>query len=81
MPAQSWPVTIRVRYERSAQKIPDGASFPLVNSLFEQAPSEIFLDEFGVSEDAIELTLVFGEEPVLRTGNLAFLWLPVRSPP
>lgn len=75
MPEQSWSFTVRVRYQESAQSVPDGATGPSVSSLFDQAQADIWLNETGDTAGDVSRTFAFGEEPVLHTGAAPTLWL------
>jgi hypothetical protein len=75
MPPQTWAGTITVQYEPGAQIVPDGTDVPDVRSLFDQAPADVWLDIAGTTDTSLPLTLRFGDEPVLRTGEEATLWL------
>jgi hypothetical protein len=81
MPPQSWPVSIRVRYQPGVQETPDGAAVPDIQSLFSQAMADIWLTESGVTDTVLALDFKFGEKPVLRTDDRAYLWLSASASP
>lgn len=75
MGAQTWPYTVRILYQESAQTIPAGASAPNFSTLFNQAPAQIWLNEAGDTTSTLSQTFTYGTEPVLRTGAAPTLWL------
>lgn len=72
---QQWPVTLRARYEPSAQAALPGAALPALNSLFAQAAASLWPTEMATAVPQLTFTLIFGQELVLRTGTLSTLWV------
>jgi hypothetical protein len=67
---QAWDVTIRVRYRRSAQVLPDNrARFPDLGSILTQPPAQILTSEAGPALPSLAGRLVFGQEMVLKTSS------------
>lgn len=75
MEPQTWPFSVRIQYQESAQNIPYGASAPDINTLFNQAPADIWLNETGDTTGELAELFTYGEEPVLHTGLSPTLWL------
>jgi hypothetical protein len=79
---QSWPVTIRVRYQPSALEYPGGVSPPDLRSVLAQAPAALWNQapaSAGVALASLPATLVFDQELVLRTQDESVLLVSAGS--
>jgi len=81
---QSWPITLRVRYQPSVLSFPPGASLPELRSVLAQAPAAIWTQRAappGQALASLPATLVFGEELTLRTAGDSVLLVGLGSLP
>jgi hypothetical protein len=76
VPHQSWPLTMRVRYQPSSLSFPPGSSLPDLRSVLAQAPAAIWTQRAvppGQAVSQIGVTLVFGQEVVMRSAGESVL--------
>jgi hypothetical protein len=81
---QSWPVTLRVRYQPSALSFPAAGRLPELRTVLAQAPAAIWTERAvppGQTVAALSATLLFGQELVMRSGGEAGLLVGLGSLP
>jgi hypothetical protein len=84
MPQQSWPLTVRVRYQPSALSLPPESSLPDLRGVLAQAPAAIWTQRAvppGQAVSQMGATLVFGQELVMRSAGESVLLVGPGSPP
>lgn len=72
---QQWTVTLRARYEPTAQTVLSGTSLPTLNSLFAQTAATLWPTTSGTAVPQLTFTLIYGQELVLHTSPLSTLWV------
>jgi hypothetical protein len=65
----SWPASVRVRFDRAAQVVLAPDLPPDLASLFGQAPAPIWASAAGPPDTELGVTLVLGQDAVLRTDD------------
>lgn len=81
---QSWPLTIRVRYQPSALVFSGGSPFPELRSVLSQAPAAVWSARAappGQAASETSTTLVFGQELVMRSEQESVLLISPGSMP
>jgi hypothetical protein len=81
---QSWPVTLRVRYQPSVLSFPAGSRLPELRSVLAQAHAAIWTERAvppGQTLPALSANLVFGQELVMRSTGEAVLLIGLGSLP
>jgi len=81
---QSWPLTLRVRYQPSVVSLPSGSSLPELRSVLAQAPAVIWMQQAsppGIAQSSLAATLVFGQQLTMRSvGDSVLLISPGSLP-
>jgi hypothetical protein len=81
---QSWPITLRVRYQPSILSFPAGSSLPELRSVLAQAPAAIWTQRAsppGQALASLSATLVFGQELTMRSAQESVLLIGLGSLP
>jgi hypothetical protein len=84
MAQQSWPITLRIRYQPSALSFPPGSILPELRSVLAQSPAAIFTQRTvppGQAVTSLAATLVFGQELVMRSALESVLLVGLGSLP
>jgi len=84
MAQQSWPITLRIRYQPSALSFPPGTVLPELRSVLAQSPAAIFIQRAmppGQALASLPATLVFGEELTMRSAGESLLLVSLGSLP
>jgi hypothetical protein len=79
---QSWPVTLRIRYQPSALSFPQNSRLPELRSVLAQARAQIWTDPTSATGQILsELTaiLVYGQTLTLRSGTGSTLLVSLGS--
>lgn len=66
---QRWPISVRVRYQPSAQVVPPGSDMPELSSIFAQEFAPIHPTAAAPAVFALAENLEFGSELVLRSAH------------
>ena len=72
---QEWELTIRVLYNPTTLTELTGTEVPHLHSILDQAAGTIWPTESGPPVSSWLTDLTFGQELVMRTGNLSYLWV------
>lgn len=84
VPQQSWPLTVRVRYQPSVLSFPPGSSQPELRSVLAQAPATIWTQRAsppGQAVASLSSTLIFGQELVMSSAGESVLLVGLGSLP
>lgn len=84
VPQQSWPVTVRVRYQPSALSFPPGSRVPEMRSVLAQAPAVIWTQRAappGQAVASLPATLIFGQQLVIQSAQESELLIGLGSLP
>jgi hypothetical protein len=81
---QSWPLTLRVRYQPSVVSFTSGSSLPELRSVLAQAPAAIWTQRAsppGIAQSSRVETLVFGQQLTMRSVGESVLLISPGSLP
>src|SRR5262249_56535436 len=84
VPHQSWPLTLRVRYQPSALPFPPGSAVPELRSVLAQGSAAIWTQRAsppGEAVDSLPAALIFGQELVVHSASESVLLVGLGSVP
>jgi hypothetical protein len=78
---QSWQVNIGVRYTPTASASLPGTTLPDLRALLNQQPAMLFSSAAAALLPQVSYSLTYGQDLVVRTGDVPELWVAVAASP